>query len=84
MRTVDYTKRFKKDYKREKAGRHRAVLDKILEEIVMQLALDKLLPQNKFDHALTGNWSGSLNFTKYFHICYYGMALKLYFYKIVI
>ena len=80
MRTVDYTKRFKKDYKREKAGRHKAVLDKILEEIVTQLAQDKLLPQNKFDHALTGNWSGSFKFTEYLHICCYGVALKLRFY----
>ena len=57
MRTVEYTNRFKKDYKREKSGRHASVLDDKLEIIVGLLANDQSLPRKNFDHALTGNWN---------------------------
>ena len=56
MRTVSYTNRFKKDYRREKSGRHAGVLDARLEVIVTLLAEDRPLPDSNFDHALTGNW----------------------------
>ena len=56
MRTVRYTKQFRKDYKREKSGRHGAALDRRLEEVVELLAAGRPLPRRNFDHALTGNW----------------------------
>jgi mRNA interferase YafQ len=57
MRTVKYTSRFKRDYRREKSGRHSKQLDKLLMEVVDMLAADKPLPRRNFDHPLTGDWS---------------------------
>jgi mRNA-degrading endonuclease YafQ of YafQ-DinJ toxin-antitoxin module len=44
MRTVKYTGRFRRDYKREKAGRHGKTLDAVLMAVVDQLADDATLP----------------------------------------
>ena len=57
MRTVNYTSRFKRDYRREKSGRHGKTLDSLLMEVVELLAADKPLPRRNFDHPLTGEWS---------------------------
>jgi mRNA interferase YafQ len=57
MRTVEYTSRFKRDYRREKSGRHGKRLDDLLIAVVNLLAADKPLPRRNFDHALTGEWS---------------------------
>lgn len=57
MRTVSYTTRFKRDYRREKAGQHGKALDSLLMEAVNLLAADTPLPRNRFDHALAGEWS---------------------------
>jgi mRNA interferase YafQ len=57
MRTVKYTGRFKRDYRREKSGRSGKKLDTLLMEVVNQLAADLSLPRRNFDHALTGEWS---------------------------
>jgi mRNA interferase YafQ len=57
MRTVKYTNRFKRDYRREKSGRHGRNLDKLLMEVVEMLAGDKPLPRRNFDHPLTGEWN---------------------------
>jgi mRNA interferase YafQ len=57
MRTVRYTRRFKRDYRREKSGQHRKKLDALLMEVVKLLAADKPLPHRNFDHALSGEWS---------------------------
>lgn len=57
MRTVKYTNRFKRDYRREKAGRHGKKLDELLTGIVTMLADDTPLPRQNVDHPLTGNWS---------------------------
>jgi len=57
MRTVEYTHRFKRDYRREKSGRHGRMLDAALMEVVNQLAADTSLPRRNFDHPLFGNWS---------------------------
>jgi hypothetical protein len=38
MREIEYTARFRRDYKREKAGRHGKKLDTLLMEVVYQLA----------------------------------------------
>src|SRR5437588_5502719 len=56
MRTVRYTGRFKRDYRREKSGRHRRTLDAALSEAVRLLANDDLLPRRYFDHGLSGEW----------------------------
>jgi mRNA interferase YafQ len=57
MRTVKYTSRFQRDYKREKAGRHGKTLDAVLMAVVDQLADDATLPHRNFDRALSGTWS---------------------------
>lgn len=43
MRTIEWTTRFKKDYKREKKGQHAATLDDLLFPIVELLANDQTL-----------------------------------------
>jgi mRNA interferase YafQ len=52
MRTVKYTNRFKRDYRRERSGRHGKNLDAFLMDVVNLLADDKALPTRNFDHAL--------------------------------
>lgn len=56
MRTIRRTSRFKRDYKREARGRHRATLDQDLRTVVSLLAADAELPAKYRDHALTGDW----------------------------
>ena len=57
MRTISYTNRFRRDYKREKAGRHGRTLDADLMQVVNLLAADTPLPRRNFDHPLSGEWS---------------------------
>jgi mRNA interferase YafQ len=57
MRAINYTSRFKRDYKREKAGRKGRTLDALLMEVVTMLAEDKPLPHRNFDHPLSGEWA---------------------------
>ncbi|MGA2674256.1 MAG: type II toxin-antitoxin system YafQ family toxin [Terracidiphilus sp.] len=56
MRTISRTSRFKKDYRREARGQHRATLDVDLLAAVSLLAADSPLPENFRDHPLTGEW----------------------------
>ncbi len=56
MRTVKYTTRFKRVYRREMSGQHGKKLDTLLMEVVDMLAADTPLPRRYFDHALTGGW----------------------------
>lgn len=56
MRTIEWTSQFKRDYKREGKGQHRATLDVELFPIVDALANDQLLDPRYRDHALTGEW----------------------------
>jgi len=56
MRTVNYTTRFRRDYKREKSGRHGNQLDAMLTATVDSLARDQPLPHRYFDHPLGGEW----------------------------
>lgn len=56
MRTIRHTNRFKRDYKREKAGRYGKTLDPELAQIVRLLAADVPLPHRNFDHPLSGEW----------------------------
>jgi mRNA interferase YafQ len=57
MREIKYTARFKRDYRREKAGLLGKKLDALLVETVNLLASDAPLPRRNFDHPLSGEWS---------------------------
>ena len=54
MRTISRTAKFKKDYKRETKGQHRATLDADLLAAISFLATDHALPERFHDHPLTG------------------------------
>ena len=56
MRTIKYTARFKRDYRREQSGTHAKSLDGDLLAVVALLAADKPLPRRNFDHPLSGDW----------------------------
>ena len=56
MRTIKYTTSFKRDYKRERSGRHSKTVDSLLMEVVNLLADDQPLPRKNFDHPLSGEW----------------------------
>lgn len=56
MRTIKQTARFKRDLKREKKGRYRALLKREFTGLVEALAQDKPLATKYQDHALTGEW----------------------------
>lgn len=56
MRRIERTGQFKRDYKREAKGRHRATLEIELIEVLTALANDQPLAANHHDHALTGDW----------------------------
>jgi mRNA interferase YafQ len=57
MRAIELTSRFRRDYKREKSGRHGKTLDATLSAVLNQLAADIPLPRRNFDHPLTGDWA---------------------------
>ena len=56
MRTIEYTTKFKKDFKRERKGQHAATLDEALTAVLTALATDEPLEPRHRDHALTGDW----------------------------
>jgi len=58
MRTIERTTQFRRDYKREAKGRHRASLDVNLAGVLGALMNDETLAPRYRDHALTGEWSG--------------------------
>ncbi|WP_118987096.1 type II toxin-antitoxin system YafQ family toxin [Photorhabdus sp. CRCIA-P01] len=74
MRMINYTSQFKQDYKREKKGRHREILDDALMPVVELLAFDSLLEPKYCDHVLSGNW-------KDFQDCYVKPDLILIYQK---
>lgn len=57
MRTIRYSVRFKRDYKRAKRGQYKTTLDKDLPDLVNLLACDLPLPFRYHDHELCGAWS---------------------------
>ena len=57
MRTISRTAKFKRDYKRETKGQHRATLDADLLAAVSLLAADQSLPERFHDHALAGGYT---------------------------
>lgn len=56
MRRIETTTAFRRDFKREKAGRHGKVLDKLLAQVVSSLVQDEALSRASRDHALVGDW----------------------------
>ena len=56
MRKIDPTGQFRRDYKREAKGQHRATLDADLVLVLEALARDQPLEPRHRDHALTGEW----------------------------
>jgi mRNA interferase YafQ len=57
MRTIENTRQFRRDYKRERKGKHGARLDAILLPVLHMLANDTPLPLRHRDHPLSGEWS---------------------------
>jgi len=58
MRTIERPSAFKRDYKREAKGLHRATLDDELVPVLKALANDQPLDARYRDHDLFGNWAG--------------------------
>ena len=58
MRTIERSTTFKRDYKRESKGRHRATLDADLLPVLVALASDAPLDPKYVDHSLSGDWAG--------------------------
>lgn len=58
MRTIDRSSAFKRDYKRETKGQHRATLDVALKPVLLALATDLPLDARYRDHDLSGDWAG--------------------------
>lgn len=56
MRTIEYTRQFKRDYKRESQGQHRNTLKTVLPQLLADLTHDQLLAARYQDHLLTGEW----------------------------
>lgn len=57
MRTIEWTTAFKRDFKREKAGRHGKRLDALLTAVLDRLAADAPLSPSNRDHPLSGEWN---------------------------
>lgn len=58
MRSLRPSTAFRRDHKREKAGKHGRRLDDLLRGVLGLLVADSPLPPANRDHALTGEWSG--------------------------
>ncbi|MGO9326302.1 MAG: type II toxin-antitoxin system YafQ family toxin [Terracidiphilus sp.] len=58
MRTIERSSAFRRDYKREARGQHRATLDDEFVPVLEALANDKPLEARHRDHELSGDWNG--------------------------
>ena len=56
MRRIERTSQFKRDYKRESRGRHRASLDGTLVSVIEALAREAALEHRHRDHVLSREW----------------------------
>lgn len=61
MRKIERTAQFKRDFRREAKGLHRATLEKDFTEILKLLADDMPLAHRHRDHPLTGDWKDHRN-----------------------
>lgn len=57
MRTIEYTSRFRRDYKRISSGPHRSKIQADLQAVLDLLATDQPLARRYVDHPLSGEWS---------------------------
>ena len=55
-REIHYSSEFRRDFKREKKGRHKRKVQKDLDALVNKLANDNKLPKAYMDHPLSGQW----------------------------
>ena len=58
MRTIERTTQFRRDYRREARGRHRATLDNSLTAIIVAPMHDQTPAERFRDHPLSGEWAG--------------------------
>lgn len=58
MREIERTSRFKRDYKRERKGRHATTLEESLLAVLRLLVNDMPLAERYRDHPLSGEWAG--------------------------
>ena len=58
MRTIHESTAFRRDYKRERKGRHAPTISGDLTAVLSALAADLALEPRLRDHALSGDWSG--------------------------
>lgn len=58
MRRIRTNRRFRREYKRVKRGRHRETLDDDLQQIIALLRVDEALQERYQDHPLVGRWIG--------------------------
>jgi mRNA interferase YafQ len=58
VRAIERSSAFKRDYKREAKGKHRATLDDMLKPVLIALVADQPLETGHRDHDLSGNWAG--------------------------
>ncbi len=56
MREIVRLSRFKRDYKREKKGKHSKSLDSMLRDAVNALVNNVALPEKLKDHKMSGEW----------------------------
>ncbi len=56
MRRIERTTQFKRDYKREAKGKHRATLETTFIEVLKALINNQPLSEKHRDHALAGDW----------------------------
>jgi mRNA interferase YafQ len=56
MRTIEYTKKFKRDYKRESKGTYKNTLAIDIQLLIRLLQKNVVLPTHYCDHALKGEW----------------------------
>jgi mRNA interferase YafQ len=56
MLRIERTTQFKRDYKRETKGKHRATLEATFIEVLKALINNQPLAEKHRDHALTGDW----------------------------
>jgi mRNA interferase YafQ len=55
MRTIKRTNAFKRDYRCEKRGQYREILNKDLEEVLELLIADAIMPEQYQDHPMRGS-----------------------------
>ena len=56
MLRIERTSQFKRDYKRELRGQHKAALQTVFPEILELLVNNQPLAEKHRDHALSGDW----------------------------